>query len=94
MQAAGIAYNVIIVRSSVRRDEQFTKFDLEERTTIGEQRGTRNVTTVGSMGFAPNGNRTTDNVELTVRAFDSADKSSQSDIYPNGINITKTVVKS
>lgn len=95
MQVAGIAYNVIIIRSSVRRDQQFTNFDLNERTTIDEQGGTRfrSTRTVGSMGFVP-GRSETDDLELSVRAIDNTDKLSQSDIYPNGINVTKTVIKS
>lgn len=93
LQATGIAFNVILVRSSARRDQQFTMFDQNERTTIIEQRAADN-TTLGSINLLP-GQRGGQDVELSVKAVNSADQSSQSDIYPNGgITITKTVVMS
>lgn len=48
---------------------------------------------VGSMGLGPKHSRTQE-VELSVTAINSADKDSDSDIYPNGIKVTKSVVQS
>lgn len=48
---------------------------------------------VGSIGFGPKNSRTQE-VELSVTAINSADKASDSDIYPNGIKVTKSVVQS
>ncbi|KAJ7205004.1 hypothetical protein GGX14DRAFT_569155 [Mycena pura] len=38
LQATGIAFNVIIVRSSPRRDEEFTTFDTNSRAVVEEGR--------------------------------------------------------
>ncbi|KAF9444736.1 hypothetical protein P691DRAFT_736036 [Macrolepiota fuliginosa MF-IS2] len=94
IQATGIAFNVILVRSSARRDQQFTVFDHNERTTMTEQR-TGGSTTLGQIHFVPGQSAREQDVELNVKSV-SVDKSSesQSDIYPNGITVTKSVIKS
>lgn len=92
LQATGIAFNVILVRSSARRDKQFTVFEHNERTTYMDQRTTGSAS-VGSMGTVPRHSRAQD-VELAVTAINNSDKVSDSDIYPNGIKVTKSVVQS
>ncbi len=92
LQATGIAFNVILVRSSARRDKQFTVFDHNERTTLMDQRSAGGAT-LGSLGIAARHSVAQD-VELSVTAINSAGSTSDSDIYPNGIKVTKSTVKS
>jgi hypothetical protein len=99
LQATGIAFNVILVRSSARRDQQFTVFDKHERTlTVPESdQGTVGNKTIGSIKFIPaHGSQPVD-VEMAVKYDHNADKRSsrdESDLYPGGIKITKSVVHS
>jgi hypothetical protein len=97
----GIAFNVILVRSSAQRDKQFTTFD---QTTVLDQRAgntrsypgqnkSRTVeldgsTTLRSNGFAPS---QTD-VELGVKSISSEDQ--QSGFYLGGIKVATNVVRS
>lgn len=93
LQATGIAFNVILVRSSARRDKQFTVFDQNERTTITDQH-TAGSSTLGSIGFT-SGQIKSHDVELAVNTVTSDDKrSSQTDFYPGGIKVTKDIVHS
>jgi len=39
LQSTGITFNVIIIRSTPRRDDQFTTFDQTERGTVAESEG-------------------------------------------------------
>lgn len=39
VQMTGIAFNMILVRSSLKRDQQFTMFDQNERTTVRDPAG-------------------------------------------------------
>ncbi|KAF5345977.1 hypothetical protein D9756_010906 [Leucocoprinus leucothites] len=52
LQALGIMFNVILVRSSAKRDQQFTTFDHNERTTIIWQHSAGN-TILGSIKLVP-----------------------------------------
>lgn len=92
LQAAGIAFNVILIRSSARRDQQFTAFDHNERTMIAEQRRAGSAS-LGPTNSVPEQSRGQD-IELNVKAINNADNASQSSIYPSGVMVTKIVVKS
>lgn len=79
---------MILVRSSASRDKEFTVFDHNEREMVPEQ------PTTGSIHFVHGQSVSVQEVELAVKAVNSGDQSSQSDLYPNGITVTKTVITS
>ncbi|KAF9448967.1 hypothetical protein P691DRAFT_855964 [Macrolepiota fuliginosa MF-IS2] len=90
LQAAGIAFNVILIRSSARRDQQFTAFGHNERTMIAEQRRSDSVP-LEPTNSVPGQSRGQD-VVLDVKAINNVDNASQSSIYPTGMTVTKTVM--
>ncbi|XP_006463024.1 hypothetical protein AGABI2DRAFT_179566 [Agaricus bisporus var. bisporus H97] len=104
LQATGVAFNVILIRASARRDRQFTAFDQSERgqTVAGDER-TAGSTTIGSMNLSHHrhGHRLSgatpideemDDVEMGVKSIRSPmDKPSETEIYPGGITVTKVV---
>ncbi|KXN84933.1 hypothetical protein AN958_11916 [Leucoagaricus sp. SymC.cos] len=96
LQATGIAFNVILVRSSARRDQQFTVFDHNERTmtTVVSEHYSDGSATIRPIHFRRSGSQ---DLELAVKSFNGSDKdkrSPQTEIYPRGITVTKTVVQS
>ncbi|EKM79155.1 hypothetical protein AGABI1DRAFT_113763 [Agaricus bisporus var. burnettii JB137-S8] len=79
--STGIAFNVIIVRSSAKRDRQFTQFDLG--TAVSESNPTARSTTFGSINFIPNRRKVERDVELATVKTDHSVKrySPEPDIY-------------
>jgi hypothetical protein len=103
LQVTGIAFNVILVRSSAKRDQEFTTFDQNERTTIlgtfrfapGQSNEQHEVISDGSMAFGSTGQSKSRDVELAVMTVNSEDKqSSQTGFYPVGIKVVRSVVQS
>jgi hypothetical protein len=95
LQATGIVFNVILVRSSVRRDKQFSAFDHNERTTILAQRTIGGTALVNTLQLRSGQNYTHD-VELAAKTVNNANDHEQHsefpDTYPAGIKVTKTVI--
>jgi hypothetical protein len=97
LQATGIAFNVILVRSSARRDQQFTAFDHHERTLTVIGQGAEGSATIGSLNLShhPHGRKSggcPGDLEMAVRSTRSpTDKPSESDFYPGGITVTKVI---
>ncbi|KAF9448966.1 hypothetical protein P691DRAFT_703990 [Macrolepiota fuliginosa MF-IS2] len=88
LQAAGIAFNLILVRSSARRDQQFTVFDRNERMVFAEQRSAGSAS-LGPIDSVPGHSRGQD-VELYMKAVNNVDNTFQS----TGVTVTKIVVTS
>lgn len=93
LQATGIAFNIILIRSSARRDHQFTMYDQGERSTIFNAAHRGSTTLKGSIHLGERSrpqdvelagigglSHGTDNVS-TQEDFDKA----------GGIKITRTV---
>ncbi|KAF5347962.1 hypothetical protein D9756_010218 [Leucocoprinus leucothites] len=95
--ATGIAFNVILVRSSARRDHQFTLFDQNERSTIFDASNpTSGSTTIGNSINLNKPSKPQD-IELVGMKSEmhSMDRRSSHDgIYPVGVKITTSVVQS
>ncbi|KAJ3565895.1 hypothetical protein NP233_g7350 [Leucocoprinus birnbaumii] len=94
--ATGIAFNVILVRSSARRDHQFTMFDQNDRTTILEAPppSTGSATLRGSLNF----HRHSKSQDVELMGIKSEHKTdgrlSHDIVYPAGIKVTTDVVRS
>jgi hypothetical protein len=92
----GITFNVILIRSSAHRDEEFTVFDQNEQLafTASEQRSgispTLRSINIISRPSRPQG------VELAILTHHHGDKQrsqADPDIYPRGMGTTKTAAK-
>ncbi|KAK7046819.1 hypothetical protein R3P38DRAFT_2875982 [Favolaschia claudopus] len=77
LQATGITFNVIIIRSTVRRDEQFTTFDNTERggTTTALSSENSGVVRRGLQFVGgPHESKTVDNVDINVTIKTTSDR--------------------
>jgi len=81
LQATGIAFNVIIVRSSARRDEQFTVFDTDERAVAEQGFNLRSLNFASGQSTTKTNHNVPDGVHFTVKTEVSGDGGSQVEMY-------------
>ncbi|KAJ7894316.1 hypothetical protein B0H14DRAFT_802797 [Mycena olivaceomarginata] len=89
LQAAGITFNVIIIRSTPRRDDEFTDFDQTNRGIASQAEGRGAGRTLGGLQFISYGTadqgKTTENVNINVTIKTTTDRldngESQFDVY-------------
>jgi len=78
LQATGITFNVIIVRSTPRRDEQFTFFDTNDRALVEHGQGPIKTSSLhfisnvnSTNATSTQDNSTLDNIELQSKSDDN-----------------------
>ncbi|KAJ7230226.1 hypothetical protein GGX14DRAFT_410176 [Mycena pura] len=89
LQAAGITFNVIIIRSTPRRDDEFTDFDQVNRGIASQAEGRGAGRTFGGLQFITHATadqgETTENVNINVTIKTTTDRlddgESQVDAY-------------
>jgi hypothetical protein len=94
----GIAFNVIIIRSTARRDQQFSQFDSGTMASRSGTDPTVRSTTFGSITFNPTPNhmiKVERDIELaTMQTDHSAENSpSRQEKYPGSITVSQSVIK-
>ncbi|KAF7348477.1 hypothetical protein MVEN_01365000 [Mycena venus] len=95
LQATGITFNVIIVRSTPRRDEQFTTFDQTERGTVVTSEASGGGRGFSKLQFvshpASNQSKTIDNsgVHVTIKSTTDADRLEDGDSHVETYSMQK-----
>ncbi|KAF7335992.1 hypothetical protein MSAN_02312900 [Mycena sanguinolenta] len=91
LQATGITFNVIIIRSTPRRDEQFTTFDHTERatTTAAQSEGAPGRRGFSGLQFINHGvstqSKTIDNIEgINITVKSTTDRLDDGDSWQPG----------
>lgn len=94
LQATGIAFNVILIRSPTRRDKQFNAFEHNTRASIlVDQRAVVDNTAMRSISMA---RQPSHPPRQAVKSLGSRarSESSASDLHSDGIVVSKTVLTS
>ncbi|KAJ7802433.1 hypothetical protein B0H14DRAFT_2892387 [Mycena olivaceomarginata] len=83
LQATGITFNVIIIRSTPRRDEQFSTFDNTERGTVTNSEGPPSRRAFSGLQFVshPPAAQNTNNLDISITVKSETDRHEDGDSW-------------